>query len=86
MHFEFESRQCGHDQKIAMKVGHRFLDHINLKHGIRVAVEKVGAHHRLVKVGGYLSYKNGVIAIHCRLVLPGEVRVHGMPQFMRQRA
>src|SRR5215212_3041204 len=41
-------------------------------------------HHRLVEVGRHFCNEQGVIRINKRLMLPGEIGMHGMSQLMCQ--
>jgi len=86
MRLQLEARQRGHDEEVAVEVGHRLLDEPDLESGVGLRAQQIIPHERLMEVGGHLCHKHRILRIDEGLRFPGEIGVHGVPQFMGQRA
>ncbi len=83
---QLELRQGGHDEEVAVVVGHRLFDQRDLQVAVGLGAEQVVAHHGLVEVGRHLGHEQAVAAIDERLRPPRVVRVQRVAQLVRQRA
>ena len=86
VHLQLEARQRGHDEEVAVEVRHCLFDHCNLEGRVGLVGEQVRPHHRLVEVRGHFGDEQRVVAVEHRLVLPGQIRVHGVAELVGQRA
>ncbi len=86
MRFQFEARQGWHDEEITMKIAHGLFEHGDLEGFARVAIQQVGAGHGLVEVGSGFRDDGRVSVVDHGLGAAGVMRVHGVTEFMRQRA
>ena len=82
---EFEAGEGGHDEEITVKIRHGLFDDRDPKVFIWIGFEQVVAYHSLMEVGGDFGHEERIIGVDERLVLPREVRVHGVAEFVRER-
>ena len=52
VNFQLKASQGGHDEKVAVEIGHRLFNERNLEVGIGLGAEEVVAHQGLIEVGG----------------------------------
>ena len=81
---QLETRQRGHDEEVAMEVGHRFLDQVDLEVGVPVGLQQVRADHGLMKVGRHLGDEQPVVGVDVGLPILGVPAVHGVAQLVGQ--
>ena len=75
---QLEACQSRHDEEVAVEVGHRFGDHLQLEVGIMFRLQQMRAQQGLVEVRGHLGHKQRVVAVDRGLRLPGKIGVHGV--------
>ena len=87
MGFQLEARQSWHLEEIAEEIpANGFFDQRDLEVLIFNCIQQMSAHHGLVEVGGHFCDEQGIVCINKRLILPGEIGMHGMTQLMGKRA
>ena len=87
MHIQLEARQRGHDEEVAKEVAKGFFQQVELElRDRRCVLKQVRAHHGLMEIRCDLGHKQRIVAVDRRLILEGEIGVHGMAELVRQRA
>ena len=83
---ELKARERGHDEEVAVEVGHRLFDHRELQRRVGGRGQQVTAGQRLVHVRRHLGLEQPVVGVHVRLRSARVVGVHRVPELVSQGA